>query len=110
MRNLWAKFEIFMGLAGFACGLVFQSFWTIPVSVLGCYLAMAGHRSHVYSYLRWTLTEHETRMRTMFEDAVKMKRIGSYIVFRTPTGELQVVGHLHPDELRALAPVAPSVN
>lgn len=75
-RN-WAKFEIALGLIGFVGGLLIaqspemiRSANAMPVviggavlSVLGGYLALAGHRSHLYqsnsklvAYIFWRWT------------------------------------------------------
>ena len=61
LNRLWAKLEILLGLAAAAGGLVLlQLFAKAPTEqteylvlglilfVLGGYLAMAGHRSHLY--------------------------------------------------------------
>jgi hypothetical protein len=50
----WSKLEIFLGLAAIGLGLVWAGepgalAWTAPPLVtLGGYLALAGHRSHIY--------------------------------------------------------------
>ena len=63
LSPVWAKLEIVLGLAaagvGLLLGMAFSaappgdielSFWAAPLLlfVLGGYLAMAGHRSHLY--------------------------------------------------------------
>lgn len=66
LSHVWAKVEIFLGLVGVAVGLLGglrlavveahtgqEAFWTAWVGmgaliVFGTYLALAGHRSHLY--------------------------------------------------------------
>ena len=62
LNPLWAKAEIFLGLAAAAIGLIVvvrflvastETDWlpiltSMALMVLGMYLAMAGHRSHLY--------------------------------------------------------------
>lgn len=66
LSQAWAKVEIFLGLVGVAVGLLGglrlavveartgqEAFWTAWVGigtliVFGAYLALAGHRSHLY--------------------------------------------------------------
>lgn len=51
---LWSKLEILLGLAAVGVGLMWVDepgalAWTAPALVtLGGYLALAGHRSHIY--------------------------------------------------------------
>ena len=60
--KLWAKLEILLGLAAVGAGMMSGSYlmlnyrdvevwmWTGPVILFACggYLALAGHRSHLY--------------------------------------------------------------
>lgn len=49
----WAKVEIFFGAAAASGGLVWGSqggvaWLAVPLATLGAYLALAGHRAHLY--------------------------------------------------------------
>jgi hypothetical protein len=63
LNAVWAKLEIFLGLTSAACGLLLgiwaiqrlslEAAWqwlaaSVALQVLGVYLALAGHRSHLY--------------------------------------------------------------
>jgi hypothetical protein len=63
LSPVWAKLEIFLGLTAAACGLLLgiwaiqqlsaEPAWqllaaSVALQVLGVYLALAGHRSHLY--------------------------------------------------------------
>ena len=87
LSRVWAKAEIFLGLAAAGSGL-FAGVWGIAVSpgqpvwlalaaglalfVLGGYLAMAGHRSHLYQ----SANEH-TRLIQAEIAAIKDHRVGA---------------------------------
>lgn len=59
LNPVWAKIEIFLGLAAAAAGLMVAMRTSVEIDwlriivsmvlmVFGAYLAMAGHRSHLY--------------------------------------------------------------
>jgi hypothetical protein len=63
LRGVWAKIEIFFGLIAASCGLLhgvwivthhskvdfrFSAAASVALQSLGVYLALAGHRSHLY--------------------------------------------------------------
>ena len=73
LSPLWAKAEIFLGLAVVAVALLdpfgLDILIRLPLFVLGGYLAMAGHRSHLYQsnnkLAAWLhATRHSTNMQS----------------------------------------------
>jgi LPXTG-motif cell wall-anchored protein len=63
LNRTWAKLEILLGLAATGAGLLLDGYWLaqtgprtmwlfpaagLTLFILGGYLAMAGHRSHLY--------------------------------------------------------------